>query len=104
MTRKICEQCELEQNPWDLTIIKTIKLIKRFKMVTLEDAILTVNQLSIEQREMLLEIVKNQMIEARREEIAQDAKEAIAAFHRGELKPQPMGKSISELQATLAED
>ena len=73
-------------------------------MVTLEDAILTVNQLSIEQREMLLEIVKNQMIEARREEIAQDAKEAIAAFHHRELKPQPMGKSISELQATLAED
>ena len=53
---------------------------------------------------MLLEIVKNQMIESCREEIAQDAKEAIAAFHRGELKPQPMGKSISELQATLAED
>jgi hypothetical protein len=73
-------------------------------MVTLEDAILTVNQLSIEQREMLLEIVKNQMIEARREEIAQDAKEAIAAFHRGELKPQPIEVIISELQATLAED
>ena len=73
-------------------------------MVTLEDAILTVNQLSIEQREMLLEIVKNQMIEARREEIAQDAKEEIAALHRGELKPQPIEEIISELQATLAED
>jgi len=73
-------------------------------MVTLEDAISTVNQLSIEQREMLLEIVKNQMIEARREEIAQDAKESIAAFHRGELKPQPIEEIISELQATLAED
>lgn len=73
-------------------------------MVTLEDAISTVNQLSIEQREMLLEIVKNQMIEARQEEIAQDAKEAIAAFHRGELKPQPIEEIISELQATLAED
>jgi len=36
-------------------------------MVTLEEAILTVNQLSIEQREMLLEIIKNQMIEARRD-------------------------------------
>lgn len=47
-------------------------------MVTLEEALMTVNQLSIEQREMLLEIVKNQMIEARREEIAQNAKEAIA--------------------------
>ena len=39
-------------------------------MVTLEEAILTVNQLPLEQREMLLEIIKNQMIEARREEIA----------------------------------
>ena len=73
-------------------------------MVTLEEAILTVNQLSIEQREMLLEIIKNQMIEARRDEIAQDAKEAIAAFYRGELKPQPIEEIISELQATLAED
>lgn len=73
-------------------------------MVTLEEAISTVNQLSIEQREMLLEIIKNQMIETRREEIAQDAKEAIAAFHRGELKPQPIEDIISELQATLAED
>jgi hypothetical protein len=73
-------------------------------MVTLEEAILTVNQLSIEQREMLLEIIKNQMIETRRDEIAQDAKEAIAAFHRGELKPQPIEDIISELQATLAED
>jgi hypothetical protein len=73
-------------------------------MITLEEAILAVNQLSIEQREMLLEIVKNQMIEARREEIAHDAKEAIGAFHRGELKPQPIEEIISELQATLAED
>ena len=73
-------------------------------MVTLEEALMTVNQLSIEQREMLLEIVKNQMIEARREEIAQNAKEAIAAFHRGELKPQPLEDIISELEETLTED
>lgn len=73
-------------------------------MVTLEEAILTVNQLPLEQREMLLEIVKNQMIETRREEIAQDAKEAIAAFHCGELKPQPIENIISELRATLTKD
>ena len=73
-------------------------------MITLEEAILTVNQLPVEQREMLLEIVKNQMIETRREEIAQDAKEAIAAFHRGELKPQPVEEIIAELQATLIGD
>lgn len=73
-------------------------------MITLEEAILTVNQLPLEQREMLIEIVKNQMIEARREEIAEDAKESIAAFHRGELKPQPLENIISELKASLTED
>jgi len=73
-------------------------------MVTLEEAISTVNQLPIDQREMLLEIVKNQMIEAQREEIAKDAKEAIAAFHRGDLKPQPIENIIAELQAALTED
>ncbi len=72
-------------------------------MVTLEEAILTVNQLPLEQREMLLEIVKNQMIEARRDEIAQDAKEAIKAFHSGNLKSQPLKDIISELQASLNE-
>lgn len=73
-------------------------------MVTLEEAISTVNKLPFEQREMLLEIVKNQMIEDRRAEIAKDAKEAIAAFHRGELKFQPIEDIISELKATLTEN
>ena len=77
MTRK--NRCVSWDNIFlDLAIIKTVNLIRRSKMVTLEEAILTVNQLSIEQREMLLEIVKNKMIEARREEMAQDAQEAIA--------------------------
>ena len=77
MTRK--NRCVSWDNIFlDLAIIKTTKLIRRSKMVTLEEAILTVNQLSIEQREMLLEIAKNQMIEARREEMAQYTKEAIA--------------------------
>lgn len=73
-------------------------------MVTLEKAILTVNQLPLEQREMLLEIVKNQMIETRRAEMAEDAKAAIASFHRRELKPQSVESIISELQATLKDD
>ena len=73
-------------------------------MVTLEEAISTVNQLPLEQREMLLEIIKNQMIESRREEIAEDAKKAISAFQQGELKPQSMESIIVELQATLTED
>ena len=72
-------------------------------MVTLEEAIFTVNQLPFEQRQMLLEIVKNQMIEAQREEIAQDAQDAISAFRRRDLKAQPIESIIAELRATLTE-
>jgi len=68
-------------------------------MMTLEQALITVNQLPIEQREMLIEIIKNQIIESYREEIAQNAKEAREAFQRGELKPQPLEDIINELKA-----
>jgi len=73
-------------------------------MITLEQALITVNQLPVEQREMLIEIIKNQMIESYREEIAQNAKEAREAFQRGELKPQPLEDIINELKAKLTED
>ncbi len=73
-------------------------------MITLEQALITVNQLPIEQREMLIEIIKNQMIESYREEIAQNAKEAREAFQRGELKPQPLEDIINELKTILTED
>lgn len=66
-------------------------------MVTLEEALSTVNQLSIEQKEMLLEIVKNQMIEAYRQQIAEDAKNSIKLFHQGKLKPQSLESIIAEL-------
>ena len=41
------------------------------------------------------------MIEASREEIDEEAKEAIASFHRGELKSHPLENIMAELQATL---
>ena len=70
-------------------------------MITLEQALITVNQLPIEQREMLIEIVKNQMIESYRDEIARNAKEAREAFQIGELKPQPLEDIIDELKTIL---
>jgi len=73
-------------------------------MMTLEQALMTVNELPIEQREMLIEIVKNQMIESYRDEITRNAKEAREAFQRGELKPQPLEDIIDELKTLLTED
>ncbi len=72
-------------------------------MITLEQALNTVGQLSAEQQEVLIQIITNRLIESRREEIAKDAKEAIDAFHKGELLPKSATELIAELRKTLTE-
>ncbi|MEH2422147.1 MAG: hypothetical protein V7K48_14895 [Nostoc sp.] len=72
-------------------------------MVTLEQALETISQLPPEQQEMLIEIIKNRLIETRRQEIAQDAKVAIAAFHQGQLSHQSVAEVITELRTILSE-
>lgn len=52
---------------------------------SLEDALNIVSQLTPEQQAMLVEIIQNRLVEARRREIAEDAKTSIAAFRAGEL-------------------
>ena len=71
--------------------------------ITLDQALDTVMQLSFEQQEMLLEIIRNRHLESRRQEIARDAQTSIAAFHAGELKPQPLNEIITELRQALNE-
>ncbi len=70
-------------------------------MTTIEQALDAVSQLSSEHQEMLIDIVKHRLIEAKRRDIAQSAKEAIAAFHQGNLRPQPIDDIITELRETL---
>ncbi len=70
-------------------------------MTTLEQALNTVSKLPIEQQEMLIQIMQNRLIENRRQEIADEAKQAISSFHRGELKPQTADEVIAELQKSL---
>ncbi len=72
-------------------------------MTTLDQALDTVMQLPIDQQEVLLDIVRKQHIEHRREEIATGAREAIAAFHAGKLQPQPLEEIISELRRSPEE-
>ena len=73
-------------------------------MTTLEQALNTVSQLTIEQQEMLIQIMQNRLMENRRQEIADDAKQAISSFHRRELKPQTADEVIAELQKSLQND
>jgi hypothetical protein len=68
---------------------------------SLEEALNTVSQLTLEQQTMLIEIIQNRLIEARRQDIAADAKASIAAFHRGEWQAQSAESAIAELQQML---
>ncbi len=72
-------------------------------MTTLDYALDAVMQLPIEQQEMLVEIVRKRHIERRREAIARDAQESIAAFHAGKLQPQPVEVIVAALQQSLEE-
>jgi hypothetical protein len=66
---------------------------------SLEDALNTVSQLTIEQQAMLVEIIHNRLLEARRREIAEDARASIATFHAGELQLQSAADITAELQS-----
>jgi hypothetical protein len=65
--------------------------------ITLDQAIETINQLPIEQQEMLITIFQKRLIEAHRQQIAQDAQESLTAFRQGKYTPQSAEQVISEL-------
>lgn len=58
-------------------------------------------QLPEDQREMLLDILKRRDIEARRKEIARDARSSLEAHRAGEYRPQSADAVIRELRSTL---
>ncbi|MEE3718730.1 hypothetical protein V2H45_18465 [Tumidithrix elongata RA019] len=69
--------------------------------ITLAEAIEIVEQLPVEQQDMLLQIVRSRQIERRRDEIAQNGREAIAAYRAGELKAYTAAEAIAELSNIL---
>jgi hypothetical protein len=66
-------------------------------MATLEYALELVSELPQEKQNELEEILRQRRIDARREEIAANGREAIRAFHAGELKVQTVEEIIAEL-------
>jgi hypothetical protein len=72
-------------------------------MTTLDQALDTAMKLSYEQKQMLIEILWKRQIEERREEIANNAREAIRAFHAGELKTETMDELLVRLHASVGD-
>jgi hypothetical protein len=75
--------------------------VEYFEMVTLAAAIEIVEQLPRDQQDMLVQIIHNRQIERRRDEIAQNGREALAAYRAGELKSYTAEEAIAELRNML---
>lgn len=58
-------------------------------------------ELSLEQQEMLVQILKNRISKNRREQIASDALVSLGEFETGKLKIQTASEAIQELQDYL---
>jgi hypothetical protein len=69
--------------------------------VTLDEAIDMASHLPEDQQEMLIEILRNRRIDARRREIAEAAQQTLTLFRQGKLMPQSATDVISELHAGL---
>lgn len=67
-------------------------------MVTLAAAIEVVEQLPSDQQDLLVQIIRNRQIERRRDEIAENGREALAAYRAGELKSYTAEEAIAELR------
>ena len=72
-------------------------------MVTLDSALDVVMELSPDERELLLDIVRRRHIEARRAQIAENAREARALLEAGKLKTEPLDEALVRLHASLDE-
>ena len=67
--------------------------------MTIDQALSDIMQLDYISREMLLEILQKRQIEARRDEIAENAAQAIKDFHAGNLTPMSAEEAINHLHA-----
>lgn len=70
-------------------------------MVTLTDVLDAVEQLTDEDQEALANIIRQRQIERRRDEIARDAQESMAAYRAGLLPSYTVEEAIAHLEMVL---
>ena len=70
-------------------------------MVTLTDALDAVEQLTDEDQEVFADIIRQRQIERRRDEIARDAQESMAAYRAGLLPSYTVEEAIAHLEMVL---
>ncbi|MBX2967774.1 MAG: hypothetical protein KF803_00250 [Cyclobacteriaceae bacterium] len=68
------------------------------KVSAIDKVLDSVMKLDFYSREVILEVLKNRQIEARREEIQQNAKRAKTEFLKGKIKPSAADSIIERLK------
>jgi hypothetical protein len=66
-------------------------------MITFENALDAVSQLSIEQQEILIDILRRRNAEVRRNQILTECREGLAEYRSGVLKPLTAEAAIADL-------
>ncbi|MCX6168216.1 MAG: hypothetical protein NTX65_02675 [Ignavibacteriales bacterium] len=72
-------------------------------MINLDQALDSARQLSLADKEMLIEILKKQTIEERRKEIAAEVRESKNLYNTGKLTPSDSKQIIDKLHNSLSE-
>ncbi|MHB8906178.1 MAG: hypothetical protein ACYC4T_04260 [Melioribacteraceae bacterium] len=72
-------------------------------MINLDQALDSARQLSLADKEMLIEILKKQTIEEKRKEIATEVRESRTLYSTGKLSPSDSKQIIYELHSSLSE-
>ena len=70
-------------------------------MITFESALDAVSQLSIDQQEILIDILKKRNAEVRRRQILEECREGVAEYRSGVLKSQTTEEAIADLRSYL---
>jgi hypothetical protein len=70
-------------------------------MVTFESALDAVSQLSIDQQEILIDILRKRNAEVRRRQIIGECREGLAEYQSGVLKAQTAEEAIADLRSYL---
>ena len=70
-------------------------------MITFESALDAVSQLSLEQQEILIDILRKRNAEVRRKEILEECREGLAEYQSGILKSQTAEAAIMDLRSYL---
>lgn len=89
-----------KKTPVQFTFITFVRLRQmNFKdMVTINSTLDDIMKLDFTSREMLLEILEKRQVEARREQMAKDAKKSIRDYRKGHTKPLSFKEAIKRLE------